>query len=183
MYTYGVCPAEVRIYNPQEKKLDQRIVNGYFIGYAEKSKGYSFYCPSSAMRIVKSHNAKFLENDVTSGSDQPRNLVCEENHISELTSESSDRLIIFQDSHQDLTIQEQSVIEEPHHHEDISIYLVSQPPQQENVDVTLRRSNRTRKPAISSDYIVYLQEADIDIGVEDDPATFSQAICESKYTL
>ena len=73
------------------------------------------------------------------------------NHISEFTSASSDRLIIFQDIHQDLTIQEQSVIEEPHHHEDIPIYLVSQPPQQDNVDVTLRRSNRTRKPTISSD--------------------------------
>jgi len=60
---------------------------------------------------------------------------------------------------------------------------VIQPPQKENVDVTLRRSNRIRKHAISSDYIVYLQESDIDIGVEDDPATFSLAISESKSTL
>ena len=33
------CPAEVRIYNPQEKKLDLRKVSGYFIGYVERSKG------------------------------------------------------------------------------------------------------------------------------------------------
>ena len=78
-----------------------------------------------------------------------------------------------------MTIQEQPVIEEPHHREDIPI----QPPQQENVDITLRRSNRTKKLAISSDYIVYLQEFDIDIGVEDDPVTFSQAISETKFTL
>ncbi|RVW57605.1 Retrovirus-related Pol polyprotein from transposon TNT 1-94 [Vitis vinifera] len=33
------CSSEVRIYNPQEKKLDPRTISGYFIGYAEKSKG------------------------------------------------------------------------------------------------------------------------------------------------
>ena len=82
-----------------------------------------------------------------------------------------------------MTIQEQPVIDEPHHHEDIPIDPVIQPPQQANNDVTLRRSNRIRKPAISSDYIVYLQASDIDIGVEDDPATFLQAISGSKSTL
>ena len=47
-------PIKVRVYNPQEKKLDLRTVSGYFIGYAEKSKGYKFYCPSRAMKIVES---------------------------------------------------------------------------------------------------------------------------------
>ena len=46
---------------------------------------------------MESQNAKFLENDVISWSDQPQNLVFEKNHISELTSKSSDRLIVFQD--------------------------------------------------------------------------------------
>ena len=31
------CSLEVRIYNPQEKKLDPRTISGYFIGYAERS--------------------------------------------------------------------------------------------------------------------------------------------------
>jgi len=35
------CLAEVRIYNPHEKKLDARTISGYFISYLEKSKGYS----------------------------------------------------------------------------------------------------------------------------------------------
>lgn len=38
------CPVEVRLYNPHEKKLDSRTVSGFFIGYPEKSKGYTFYC-------------------------------------------------------------------------------------------------------------------------------------------
>ena len=62
------CPSEVRIYNPHEKKLDPRIISGHFIGFAEKSKGYVFYCPSHTTRIVESRNEKFLENDLISGS-------------------------------------------------------------------------------------------------------------------
>ena len=40
----------------------------------------------------------------------------------------------------------------------------------------LRRSTRIKKPAIPSDYVVYLQESDYDFGAADDPQMFSQAI-------
>ena len=63
------CPSEVRIYNPQEKKLDPGTISGYFIGYTERPKGYKFYCPSHSTRIMELRNAKFLENDLISGSD------------------------------------------------------------------------------------------------------------------
>ncbi|CAL9086513.1 unnamed protein product, partial [Musa textilis] len=62
------CSAEIRVFNPHEKKLDPRTISGYFIGYPEKSKGYKFYCPNHSMRIVESGNARFLENGETSGS-------------------------------------------------------------------------------------------------------------------
>ena len=80
------CPSEVRVYNPQEKKLDPRTINGYFIGYAERSKGYRFHCPSHNTRIVKSRNANFLDNDLISGSDQSQNLV----YVRDQPSTSSD---------------------------------------------------------------------------------------------
>ena len=57
------------MYNPQEKKLDPKTIRAYFVGYADRSKGYKFYCPSPSVRFVESRNAKFLENDVISGSD------------------------------------------------------------------------------------------------------------------
>ena len=98
------CPAKIRIYNPQEKKLDSRTVSGYFISYAEKSKGYRFYCPSHATKIVESHNARFLENDVISRSSEPWDLVFEENRNIEPTLESSSGVIISSDSHQDSII-------------------------------------------------------------------------------
>ena len=89
------CPSEVRIYNPQEKKLDPRTISGYFIGYAERSKGYRFYCPSHSTRIVESRNAKFLENDLISGSEQFQDIVSEKDHYEGQPSGSSDRLIVI----------------------------------------------------------------------------------------
>jgi len=74
------CPSEVRVYNPEEKKLDPRTISGFFIGYAEKSKGYRFYCLSHSTRIVESRNAKFLENDLISGSDQFQDIAFEKDH-------------------------------------------------------------------------------------------------------
>ena len=89
------CPSEVRIYNPQEKKLDPRTISGYFIGYAERSKGYRFYCLSHSTRIMESRNAKFLENDLISGSDQFQDIVYEKDHYGGQPSGSSDRLIVI----------------------------------------------------------------------------------------
>jgi hypothetical protein len=37
-----LCVVEVRIYNPQLKKLNPKRTSGYFIGYAVNSKGYRF---------------------------------------------------------------------------------------------------------------------------------------------
>ena len=47
------CPSEVRVHNPQEKKLDPRTISVYFIGDSKRSKGYRFYCPSHNTRIVE----------------------------------------------------------------------------------------------------------------------------------
>ncbi|XP_074271145.1 uncharacterized protein LOC141595072 [Silene latifolia] len=74
LHVWG-CPAEARIYNPHERKLDPRTISGFFIGYPEKSKGYRFYCPTHKTRIVETGNAKFLENGEVSGSDQVRDVV------------------------------------------------------------------------------------------------------------
>ena len=37
-------------------------------------------------------------------------------------------------------------------------------------------SQRQRKSAISDDYVVYLQESEFDLGINEDPVSFSQAI-------
>ena len=87
MHIWG-CSSEVRIYNPQEKKLDPRTISGYFVGYGEKSKGYRFYCPHHSLRFLESRNAKSLENDLASGGD-----IFSER---EQASTSKERLVVIQ---------------------------------------------------------------------------------------
>ena len=105
------CSSEVRIYNPQEKKLDPRTISGYLIGYAKKSKGYKFYCPSHSTRIVESRNAKFLEYDLVSGSDQFKNIVSDIDHTKSQPSTSSDRWFIVHNTPQVQSGVEQTIVE------------------------------------------------------------------------
>ena len=149
------CPAEVRPYDPSLKKLEPRSVSGYFVGYANKSKGYRFYCPSYSMRIVESKRAVFLEGDSVNEVVQPSRFAFEE-----------ERVVIpvppFLESTVSLPLAE-------HVDEGIPIVIEAQPID----DALLRRSQRSRKPAISDDYMVYLQEHEFDIGVVDDPSSYS----------
>jgi hypothetical protein len=182
------CPSEVSIYNPQEKKLDPRTISGYFIGYAERSKGYRFYCPSHSTRTVESRNAKFLENDLNSGSDQTRNIVSEKDHSESQPSTPSDRLVIVHSTPQVQTGVEQPIVEVPQAANGIPVDQVVQEfprtfeqrvephTSQEDGGTTLRRSTRPKRSAIPNDYVVYLQESNYNIGAENDPESFSQAM-------
>ncbi|RDX73355.1 hypothetical protein CR513_47054, partial [Mucuna pruriens] len=76
-----------------KKKLNPK--NGYFIGYAEKSKGYRFYCPIHNIRILESRNAKFLENDLIRGSGQFQDVFNKKDHFEAQPSRSCDRMIII----------------------------------------------------------------------------------------
>ena len=77
LHVWG-CQAEIRIQNPQERKLDARTISRYFIGYPEKLKGYMLYCSNHSMRIVKTGNARFIGNDEISGSIVPREMEIKE---------------------------------------------------------------------------------------------------------
>ena len=109
-------------------------------------------------------------------------------HIDAQPSTSSDRLIVIHNAPQVKTGDKQPTIEVPQIANDNpvnqvvqgSLEIVEQPVEQrdpqENVDTTLRWSTRVRKTAIPSDYVVYLQELDYDIGAKNDPEMFSRAI-------
>ena len=170
------CPSRVRIYNPQEKKLDPGTISGYFVGYAEKSKGYRFYCPHHSLRFVESRSAKSLENDLAGGSD----LFSKR----EQPSTSNERLILIQNIPQVHMGDGQPINEDPQTTAGNVIDqvpdMVEKPTRQHdpygNVELTLRISTRVRRLAILNDYIVYLQELDNDLRVENDLITFSHAM-------
>jgi hypothetical protein len=160
------CPAEVRIYNPNINKLDPRTTSGHFISYAVNSKGFMLYCPSNNTRIVKSMNAKFLEDLEHNGSAYPQMIELEE--VKELTdaSLSKGRLIMLKEIQTDC-LGPQSILEQSTHEKQVHIEPTQPPPNEE--EVGLRRSSRIIRLAISSNYIVYLQESDFDVGPKDDP--------------
>ncbi|RVW90078.1 Retrovirus-related Pol polyprotein from transposon TNT 1-94 [Vitis vinifera] len=112
------CPAEARPYKPHEKKLDSKTVSSYFIGYAERSRGFKFYDLA-----IRQYCSTLIANE-------------------------------------DIAPEEQT--------------------QQPQENMPLRRSTRERRNAISDDYIVYLQECEVESGMmEDDPINFQQAMKSS----
>ena len=130
---------------------------------------------------MESWNAKFLKNDLISWSGQSQNIVS----VRHQPSTSNDTLVIIHNTPQVQTGVEQPIIKVPQVANNIPVdevvpeiieQLVEQHDPQENFDSTLSRSTRDRKLAISSDYVVCLQESDFNIGVENDPENFSQAM-------
>ncbi len=55
-------------------------------------------------------------------------------------------------------------------------YNVNESIVDEPEEIELRRFQREISFAISNDYVVYLQESEFDIGIDEDPVSFSQAI-------
>ena len=143
---------------------------------------------------MESRNAKFLDYDLVSESNQFRNIVYDIDHTKSQPSTSSDRLFVVHNTPQvqtgvEQTIAEvQPVFEVPQVVDNISINQVDQElphtsEQQvephtslEDNSATLRRFTRTKRSAIPSDYVVYLQESNYNRGTENDPKSFSQAM-------
>ncbi|RVX03502.1 Retrovirus-related Pol polyprotein from transposon TNT 1-94 [Vitis vinifera] len=147
LHVWG-CPVEVRPYKPNEKKLDSRTMSYYFVGYSERSKGFKFYDPS-IRSFFEMGNAKFIEDVELSGREQLRKVpIIEIEDTPEIPP---------------------TVMEPVQVHEE-----VTQQPQESQVQVPLKRSTRERRSTISDDYVVYLQEHEFDMGLEDDPISVSQ---------
>nr|KYP35264.1 Retrovirus-related Pol polyprotein from transposon TNT 1-94 [Cajanus cajan] len=151
------------------ERMEKLIKKGYFIGYPEKSKGYMFYCPKHSMRFFETGNARFIENGEVSGSTIPQKVEVNEVRMQvPLTYASRNKVSV------PLTIVSNNNEEEQHNNEPmIHNELIVEHPH----EITLRRSQREKRPAISNDYMVYLHELEIDSSInENDPVSFSQAV-------
>ena len=169
------CPAEARPYRPNEKKLDSRTISCYFIGYSERSRGYKFYDPTTKA-IFETGNARFFEDVEFAGGERIKDLVFEEEHVEipPIAIDNDQDQASIPDIVQEATPDEDNVIEPPAHVQQLVPEEQTQQPQE---PVPLRRSTRERRSAIPDDYIVFLQEHEVDIGVmEDDPINFRQAM-------
>ncbi|KAF7839880.1 Retrovirus-related Pol polyprotein from transposon TNT 1-94 [Senna tora] len=138
-----------------EKQCDKQIKivrldrdGDYYGRYTEDGQAPG---PFASTRIVESRNAKFLENDLISGSDQTWNLDSENDHIETQTPTSSDRLVIINAPKVQTGIEE-PIIEEPQSIDHDLVDPVVQQPQEpviqlveDDPDSTLRRSTRVRR--------------------------------------
>ncbi|TYK25907.1 Retrovirus-related Pol polyprotein from transposon TNT 1-94 [Cucumis melo var. makuwa] len=73
LHVWG-CPAEVRPYRPNERKLDPRTINCYFVRYSEYSRDFKFYDPT-LKSFFKTGNAKFLQDVEFEGEDNIKKVV------------------------------------------------------------------------------------------------------------
>ena len=171
------CPAEARPYKPHEKKLDSKTVSSYFIGYAERSRGFKFYDPA-IRSIFETGTATFFEDVEFGGRNQARNIVFEEEEGSTIAFDNVQVSLPIIDQEVNLDPQPTDNIVQPLiANEDIAPEEQTQQPQE---NMPLRRSTRERRNAISDDYIVYLQEREVESGMmEDDPINFQQAMKSS----
>ena len=137
LHVFG-CPAEVRIYNPHERKLDSRTISGFFIGYPEKSKGYRFYCPNHSTRIVETGNARFIENGEVSGSLEPRNVEIQEVRVQVPLPLPSSQVVVPVHVDHDNDLQEQQINDQA----PLNDVVPNEPIIDEPQEVALRRSVR-----------------------------------------
>ncbi|RVW81995.1 Retrovirus-related Pol polyprotein from transposon TNT 1-94 [Vitis vinifera] len=177
LHVWG-CPAEARPYKPNEKKLDSRTVSCYFVGYSERSRGFKFYDPSTRS-FFETGNAKFIEDVELSGRESLRKVVFEEEFVNIPIITTGHGHIMFNDTIQNVQsitgIQDTPEIPPAQVMESIQVHQeVTQQPQEPQVQMPLRRFTRERRSTISDDYVVYLQEHEFDMGLEDDPISVSQ---------
>ena len=114
-------------------------------------------------------NAKFIEDVEYGVSSELRKIVFEEEYVIIPTIATENDQVITPEIIYDAYLENQDTPELPPIH--IEELAKQQQPQ---LEVSLRRSIRERRLVISNDYIIYLQEHKFDMGLEDDPISFSQ---------
>ncbi|RDY06523.1 hypothetical protein CR513_09477, partial [Mucuna pruriens] len=145
------CQAEAQPYRSYERKLDSRIVS-----YAERSRGYKFYDPTSRS-FFETGNARIFKEVEFEKEENIRNVVFEEEFVNDI-----DQVLVPNTNYDEIL--PQTPLEQP------------QQPQ----EVSLRRSIRERRHAIPDDYLVFHQEHEDGIGLtKDDPINFCQAMQSS----
>jgi hypothetical protein len=139
-----------------------RIISCYFIGYPEKFKGYRFYCPTHSTQFFETDIARFLEDGEISRYDKPLNVVIQEIGVQvplPITSKEVVPTIVESFDNVEQQANDQSL------HDDI---ITNEPIIKESQQITLRRSQREWRSAISDDYVVILHGSDFDIGTSKD---------------
>ncbi|XP_075111761.1 uncharacterized protein LOC142181949 [Nicotiana tabacum] len=159
-------------------KIEVEKQMGAQIKIVRSDRGGEYYGRYTDKGQVKGPFAEFLESkgiiaQYTMPGTPQQNSVAERRNRTLMDMKNSHEL-----SEQQL-VQGPPPLEEPHEDQP----ALHEPTKEVPEPVGMRKSSRVQKPAISSDYVVYLQESDYDIGLRDDPCSFSQAMSGENSTL
>lgn len=86
--------------------MDQRTVNGCFIGYSKGFKEYRFYCPKHSSRIVKIENTKYIKLDKISVNTKLREVIFEKAQVDVPIPITSENVLIHLIDYHDDTLKQ-----------------------------------------------------------------------------
>ena len=200
LHVWG-CPAQARPYRPNEKKLDQRTVSFYFVGYVECSQGFKFY-NLTIILFFETGNTRFFEDVEFGGEDNIKSVGFKEeqennqdqvlisnvvfgpnialDNAQTILPNIVQKVLLAQDNIDQVILLD--IIQDNAFAQDENEVLSQEPivQTQQPQEVPLRRSTREKRSAISGDYIVFLQEHEVDTNLaEDDLINLQQALQSS----
>ncbi|CAL8999519.1 unnamed protein product [Prunus brigantina] len=173
--------AEAKFYNPSEKKLDSKTVTCFFMGYPDRTKGYRFYCPNHTTRFMETQRAIFIEDENDSDTEENFDFdeILDNKEPAEKENMLRDTTILpFTDLNDKQVSPNHDLTTEAPQTAPENMQIDQQEQQPPNPE--LRRSQRTKRPALSNDYYVYLQESEHDINTTEDPVSFKHAMQSEK---
>jgi hypothetical protein len=183
LHVWG-CPTETKLFNPSIEKLDPKTVSCYFNGYLDKSNGFCFYCPDRYIKIMETRHTVFLDDEVIRECTVPREIRLEEKRVCVPTPMVTERFFSVPAAvapMMQVNVIVQFVVGSPMAEVDEELEpIVNHEEEQQEPPIQdvphnepTRRSQRTRRSAISDDYDVYVSK---EIQVERDPTSFKEAM-------
>ena len=123
--------------------------------------------------IFETRNVRFIEDVEFSKGDNVKDFVFEEKCVIHIVAIDSNQTYIA-NIIQEVNPDQDNVKEPPVQNQEVVTEEKTLKPQEL---MTLRRSTRERRSVVQDNYIIFLQEHEIDIGiVEDDPINFCQVM-------
>ena len=191
-------PAQAQPYRPNEKKLDERKVRCNFVDYVERSQGFKFYNPTirsffktenarffEDVEFGGEDNIRSIVFEEEQENNQDQDLIPDVVFCPNIALDNAQTIlpnivqdvVIVQDNNEVLQAQDNidRVILPDIVPDDASALnnneVLPQEPivqTQQPQEVPLRRSKRERRSVILDDYIVFLQEHEVNVNLAED---------------
>ncbi|KAA0031640.1 Retrovirus-related Pol polyprotein from transposon TNT 1-94 [Cucumis melo var. makuwa] len=184
--SHGICAQYTMLGTPQQNGVAKRVPSKsvpktpfeLWTGRKPSLRHLHVWGCQVEYEKVETGNVRFIENDIISGSLEPRKVEIQEVRVEIPSSITSSQVVVPVVVDAVNNPQEQQInVQTPHN--DI---VTNEPVTEEPQEIELRRFVRSRRSAISDDYLVYWHESEFDLSIDNDPVSFSQVIKRDNST-